>query len=870
MDELVWLLMGSVVVVATVVGIPLAWVAFFRVRALEASVRRLEAALAAGAGAAESASLESGPGQLVQPPPLPPEAFAEAEATGAATAGGPTRSGAAGLEAALGRRWLFWLGGAALALGGAFLVKVVVEEDLLGPAGRALVGWLSGLALLGAGVLVRLRPGPLGLNGTGTGRAAAALGAGGTVTLLASSYAAASVDQLVPPLVGLALAVLASGLALLASWVLGPLLALIGLVGGWAAPLLMASETPASAPLFVYLALLVPVGVGVGRLRGWLWPGVLTLLAVLFWGWLGVWHFPGDTTDPLPPVLFLLWTPPWFVALLPFAAPFDRSRLLALVAVALCGLLAMLAILVRDGVPDDALLLAAVAQAVLVIALARWREAGVSAGLLALAALVLLFLGWALPAVAPDRYVTGEPDLALPPVRLLPALLEPFAWRLGVSAALLVAAALVAMRGARRPGAWAALAVTVALALLATAYLKIAGTTPSRGFAILAVLLAAAATLGAAAAVKRGPRGEGALAAFAVGALGALALGATMLLEQAWLTVALAAIVAATAGVWRRVPLRPLRALAGALALLVVVRVIGDAATGAAVLEGAALPWLGYALGLPAGALLVAATLVRRDPDDALALLLEAAAAVIAVLLLVALAARAGALVPEARTTQAAAVLIVALLTASLGLQRLAARGRASAGRWAEAALGLALVRLAGLVLADLPAGAGVGTGTVLNTLTLGLALPIPLLTLIARGAEGRARTLAAAAALALGLIWPLLAIRHHFAGPVLFPYGATWIIADAESWGYSAWLVIYAVILLALGILARRAELRWTSLAVLMLGVSKVFLLDLAGLEGLWRVASFLGLGLVLVAIGLAYQRFVLTREPEGPIAGS
>jgi uncharacterized membrane protein len=42
------------------------------------------------------------------------------------------------------------------------------------------------------------------------------------------------------------------------------------------------------------------------------------------------------------------------------------------------------------------------------------------------------------------------------------------------------------------------------------------------------------------------------------------------------------------------------------------------------------------------------------------------------------------------------------------------------------------------------------------------------------------------------------------------------------------------------------------------MLTVSKVFLLDVAGRSGLYRVASFLGLGVCLIGIGYAYQRYV------------
>ena len=65
----------------------------------------------------------------------------------------------------------------------------------------------------------------------------------------------------------------------------------------------------------------------------------------------------------------------------------------------------------------------------------------------------------------------------------------------------------------------------------------------------------------------------------------------------------------------------------------------------------------------------------------------------------------------------------------------------------------------------------------------------------------------------------------------------------------------------------ADRRRLRHAALAVLLIAVLKVFISDMAGLEGLYRVASFLGLGLSLVAIGWIYQRFVYpARSGTGP----
>ena len=68
--------------------------------------------------------------------------------------------------------------------------------------------------------------------------------------------------------------------------------------------------------------------------------------------------------------------------------------------------------------------------------------------------------------------------------------------------------------------------------------------------------------------------------------------------------------------------------------------------------------------------------------------------------------------------------------------------------------------------------------------------------------------------------------------------------IDDAELWAWSgAWLV-YGIALMVWGIRARERLLRLAALGVVGLVCAKVFLIDMSGLTGLWRVLSFLGLG--------------------------
>ena len=123
-------------------------------------------------------------------------------------------------------------------------------------------------------------------------------------------------------------------------------------------------------------------------------------------------------------------------------------------------------------------------------------------------------------------------------------------------------------------------------------------------------------------------------------------------------------------------------------------------------------------------------------------------------------------------------------------------------------------------------------------------------------------RTVWPIATLALALTWVSLEIRRFFHAPDQL-HATT--MTTAETYTYSAVWLLFALVLLAAGIAGRTAQLRYASLAVLVLAVLKVFLIDLSDLEGLLRVASFFGLGLCLVGIGFIYQRFVHRPETTG-----
>jgi uncharacterized membrane protein len=161
-----------------------------------------------------------------------------------------------------------------------------------------------------------------------------------------------------------------------------------------------------------------------------------------------------------------------------------------------------------------------------------------------------------------------------------------------------------------------------------------------------------------------------------------------------------------------------------------------------------------------------------------------------------------------------------------------------------------------------------VGEMPVINALLLLYGAPAALLLAFARTmrpVETRAVPFAAASlALVFGFAWLSLETRHAFHGGKLV--GGE--VSEAESYAYSVVWLAYAGVLLAGGVWQRSQALRLGSLIVVMAAVAKVFIVDMADLTGLWRVASFFGLGMCLVGIGFLYQRYVFVRGGEAEAA--
>jgi uncharacterized membrane protein len=81
----------------------------------------------------------------------------------------------------------------------------------------------------------------------------------------------------------------------------------------------------------------------------------------------------------------------------------------------------------------------------------------------------------------------------------------------------------------------------------------------------------------------------------------------------------------------------------------------------------------------------------------------------------------------------------------------------------------------------------------------------------------------------------------------------------------YSAFFMLFGAALLSIGFWKRSAFLRWQALALLAATIGKVFLMDTSELSQGFRIFSFLGLGVLLLAVSFVYQRDWLNLRGHG-----
>ncbi|MGB3044329.1 MAG: DUF2339 domain-containing protein [Xanthobacteraceae bacterium] len=798
-----------------------------------------------------------------QPPPIPSPA---AVASGAR------------IEERIGTRWVVWLGGLTLALGGFFMVRYSIEEGLLGPGVRVLLGGLFAAALLAAGEWTRRRDDMAAITPLPIANIPAILTAAGTAVAFATVYAAYALYDFLVPATAFVLLGLVALATLAAALLHGPALAGLGVVGAFATPVLVSSERPDFWALYIYLAIVTAAAFGLARIRLWRWLAITTTVFALLWTAPCLHCGPsmiaphafhvivGFALAALLVVCGLLFGPP--------AEP-GKVEPVSSGALAAYALGATMIVLGSGHAMSAITVFGVLVVATLAIA---WRAPAAVAAVAANAVLVaIVFLEWA---------VRANPDMLVLPGGAMPGL-APSATDESVSAHLIAAAifgtgfavAGFAAQGrsisASVPVIWAASAVFTPIALLIALYARVAHFDRSIPFAIIAVIVAAVFGWMTETLSRREARPGQSIAAalFATGTLGALALALTFALEKGWLTIALALMSAGTAWVATRRPIPFLRWLAAILAAIVVARIgyeprIAGDAIGSTIIFN----WLLWGYGIPALSFWTASYLLRKRGDDVPLRMIESAAILFTVLLAfmeIRHAVNGGKVYANIAGLSEVALQVCVALAMAIGLERLRIRSRSVVHDVAAVLLTIfaCLAALFGLLGLDNPMIWHIDVGgVVVNLLLLGYALPAALMLTLSYLVAGRRTRFyghgLAAGALVLALAYVTLEIRRIYHGPIMNSGG----IGDAEQYTYTiAWLA-FGVVLLAAGVLFNSQRARLASAAVIALTILKAFMVDMSELTGVYRALSFMVLGLVLVAIGWLYQR-ILFRSAQ-PLA--
>ena len=233
----------------------------------------------AGASPAKPALAGTPRAHVSRSTPGPSRARVSVPSSAQATGGSPeNRTAGRDWEWLLGGNWLARVGILALIFGVGFFLKLAFDNDWIDETGRVVLGLVTGLALLGGGEYWSRRYAAWARAVTG----------GGIAILYLSIFTAFSLYHLIPALATLGASLLvtlaASGLALRYE---SRAVAVLGIVGGFVAPPLLAGSMAEQWLLLAYVLVLDLGVLALAAFRNWRWFTLLGLVGslILFAFW---------------------------------------------------------------------------------------------------------------------------------------------------------------------------------------------------------------------------------------------------------------------------------------------------------------------------------------------------------------------------------------------------------------------------------------------------------------------------------------------------------------------------------------------------------------------------------------------------------
>lgn len=771
------------------------------------------------------------------------------------------------IDLLLDMRILIWIGGVAMALGGIFIAKYSIEQGLLGPWGRMVMGLLTGIVMLGGGEWLRRQPENTVTVSSWFHMPLAVAGAGFT-TLYGVIFASFALYELFPPTIAIMLMALVAALGLAYSILLGPTLALLALIGAYLVPALVSTEAPSTEMLFLYLGLVMAGSFILLRFRPWFWLGTVNLVASVIWYLLWITSLEVGTADILVVSFYFAFILALYVyqfgapvprpfkirSIAVFLGTFDTAGYLIYSIVGYVAIAGLLLVNVTDYNPASFILILAP------IPLAVWLSE--RDPLLEATTWITHSAGVIFIALWPPLFIENEIqiDATLIVTAMVIALfyIGVAAWRIGRNDRGFLAA-------------WNALASP--LLMFCLLYWKYNGFGEAPEWSLIALFIAA----GFVAAVSYFQQSQtfedrsDLMGVFAIGVTAGLSLGFATVLKSEWLTIAFALEIAAIGWIYRKIRIPSFRPLAALLVIIVIVRLELDSEVfGWLFISHKNMDWYLYGFGLPILGFAMAYTWFKRDKNDYLIQLLESGLVLFWVTLLT-LSLRdvySESFTGAFYTFAEGSILVFSLLANALGLYWLSTFSTSRVREWSWKillTLGLSALLLGPLFLLNplYDYSGNIGDWYGINWLSFGFIVPAVILVLfgwLARNMYKRLSDLMLVLSGILGFFYINAEIRHVFAGDriaIFHPLRGLVLFEQVEIYSYSVCWLLYAGAIMGIGIGRGSRNIRQAALLLLLATVLKVFLYDTAALDGLYRAASFLGLGGCLIGLAFLYQRF-------------
>lgn len=753
------------------------------------------------------------------------------------------------LAESLKANWMIWLGGICVGLAGVFMVHYSIEQGLLGPEARVILSLLAGAGLHGVAEWLR--------RSRGQHDVFAALAGGASIILYAALFAAFKLLQGISPGLIFAAMALVSFATLALALRHGPVLAALGMLGGYLVPILVSTGSGQIELALIYIGILTLFSLWLLAYveRRWLWLGVI--VGSLGWWLLSLTTHPADGVRSLY-LLALAWlflsVPGYDWLLLRRDTPHEHwlERLrqgrnardwlviptLALIIVAQGYTLAIETVSASSY--PTLLLLPAL---LLLVASRRPLLNPLPALLLGITALavvvpMLSYLGDQLIFTAPDAMT--QASLVSRFVMLTILYTAASAWLL--------------QRRVAHPGFWVGLGCFTPLLMLTLGYYLFTAFTADWAWGGTAMVLGLVYLALSRMALER-PTSDLVRVLLISSAHLGISLAAVIWLTDATLTLAFALQLVSLSLLQRRYQLQLLPWVIRLVLAVVICRLTFNPWL---LTYDSGTHWSLWTYGGSTVCAFVAAWILRRDAK--MTAWLQGAAAHLLVLTLAA----------EVRYwlydgdifRHQYSFLEASLNTLIWGTAGCVYLWRARLSEYllrfyqVIASLHLLAAATNYLLLVvfwynPLWSSTEISTTPLLNLLLLSYGLPTLLLLVLWRQLPGTLNRYAAMAAGLNGLLFISMQIRHLWQGELSLANPTP----DGELYTYSAvWLLLAAIALLGGSWLQRRSLYRG-GMALLLVVVAKLFLIDMSDLRGLWRVASFMGLGLGLLALAWLHQ---------------